>query len=238
VRRWLRPLLIVLALGAGVILARATGATDHLRIENLARLKHTIEAYGAAGPLLYIAGYILAVVLFVPGLPVTLLGGLAFGPVRGAAYVSVAATLGAGLAFLVARYGLRGTVERWVRANPRLARMDNAVARDGWRIVMITRLIPLFPFNLQNYAYGLTRIGFWTYLVTSWLSMLPATVAYTFAAGALSEGGGDLRVTLGYLAVAGTLIVLVSVIPRLLRRRSEAAGALLRSLVMLLSPIP
>src|SRR4030095_6363128 len=146
-----------------------------------------------------IAGYVLAVVLFVPGLPITLLGGLAFGPVWGTVYVSIAATIGAGLAFLVARYGLRGMVEGWVRSNARLSRMDGAVARDGWRIVMITRLVPLFPFNLQNYAYGVTRIGFWAYLTTSAVCMIPATVAYTFAAGALSRGGGDLRWTLGYL---------------------------------------
>jgi uncharacterized membrane protein YdjX (TVP38/TMEM64 family) len=226
--RWIRPVLILAVLLAGVILARALGVTDYLRLENLARLKQTIEAYGAVGPLLYIAGYVLAVVLFVPGLPITLLGGLAFGPVWGTVYVSIAATIGAGLAFLVARYGLRGMVEGWVRSNARLSRMDGAVARDGWRIVMITRLVPLFPFNLQNYAYGLTRIGFWTYLLTSWICMLPGTAAYTFAGGALSQGGGDLRRTLAYLAIAGVLIVLVSLVPRLLRRRSQAASELLR----------
>ena len=111
--------------------------------------------------------------------------------------------------------------------------MDEAVARDGWRIVMITRLVPLFPFNLQNYAYGVTRIGFWAYLTTSAVCMIPATVAYTFAAGALSRGGGDLRWTLGYLAVAGVLIVLVSLIPRVLERRNRAAGALLKMAILL-----
>jgi uncharacterized membrane protein YdjX (TVP38/TMEM64 family) len=226
--RWIRAALILALVAAGVILARTFGVTDFFRLENLARLKQTIEGYGAAGPLLYIAGYILAVVFFVPGLPITLLGGLAFGPVRGTVYVSIAATIGAGLAFLVARYALRGMVEGWVRSNPRLARMDGAVARDGWRIVMITRLVPLFPFNLQNYAYGLTRIGFWTYLLTSWICMLPGTAAYTFAGGALSEGGGNFRRTLGYLAIAGVLIVLVSLIPRFLQRRSQATGELLR----------
>jgi uncharacterized membrane protein YdjX (TVP38/TMEM64 family) len=74
----------------------------------------------------------------------TLLAGLAFGPVRGAAHVWIAATIGAALAFLVARYGLRDLVESWVARNARLARIDEAVAREGWRIVMITRLDPLF----------------------------------------------------------------------------------------------
>jgi uncharacterized membrane protein YdjX (TVP38/TMEM64 family) len=122
---------------------------------------------------------------------------------------------------------LRKLVEDWVQSNPRLAGVDAAVARDGWRIVMITRLVPLFPFNLQNYAYGLTRIGFWTYLVTSWICMLPGTAAYTFAGGALSEGAGDVRRTLVYLAIAGVLIVMMSLIPRMLKRRSQAASDLL-----------
>src|SRR5262249_13817523 len=77
------------------------------------------------------------------------------------------------------------------------------------------------------YAYGLTRIGFWTYLVTSWICMLPGTAAYTFAGGALSEGAGDVRRTLVYLAIAGVLIVMMSLIPRMLKRRSQAASDLL-----------
>jgi len=221
---WRRAALIVGVIVGGIIVARTFGLAAYLRLENLSRLTETIEGYGALGPVLYIAAYVLGVVFFVPGLPMTLLGGLAFGPVRGAAYVWVAATIGAALAFLVARYGLRGLVEGWVARNARLTRMDEAVARDGWRIVMITRLVPLFPFNLQNYAYGVTRIGFWAYVTTSAVCMIPATVAYTFAGGALSRGGGDLRRTVGYLAVAGVLIVLVSLIPRYLERRNRVAG--------------
>ena len=229
---WRRAVLIVGVILGGVIVARAFGFTAYLRFENLSRLTETIEGYGVLGPVIYIAAYVLGVVFFVPGLPMTLLGGLAFGPVRGAAYVWIAATIGAALAFLVARYGLRGLVEGWVARNARLTRMDEAVARDGWRIVMITRLVPLFPFNLQNYAYGVTRIGFWAYLTTSAVCMIPATVAYTFAGGALSRGGGDLRRTLGYLAVAGVLIVLVSLIPRY-SSANRAAGALLRRAILL-----
>jgi uncharacterized membrane protein YdjX (TVP38/TMEM64 family) len=230
---WRRAALIVGVIVGGIIVARAFGLAAYLRLENLSRLTETIDGYGALGPALYIAAYVLGVVFFVPGLPMTLLGGLAFGPVRGAAYVWIAATIGAALAFLVARYGLRGLVEGWVARTARLARVDEAVAREGWRIVMITRLVPLFPFNLQNYAYGVTRIGFWAYLTTSAVCMIPATVAYTFAAGALSRGGGDLRWTLGYLAVAGVLIVLVSLIPRYLERRNRVAGALLKRAILL-----
>jgi len=231
-RGWVRPVIVLLLVAAGILAARAFGLGDLIRLENVARLKQGIEGYGALAPAVYIAGYILAVVFFVPGLPITVLGGVAFGPLWGTFYVWIAATIGAGLAFLVARYGVRSTVERWVQASPRIAKMDGQVARHGWRIVMLTRLVPIFPFNLQNYAYGITRIGFWPYAITSSICMLPGTAAFTFAGGALSDGRGDVRRTLAYLAIAGVLLVLISLIPRWLQRRSRLAGDLLKAAVI------
>jgi uncharacterized membrane protein YdjX (TVP38/TMEM64 family) len=220
---------LVVVVAAGAILARSLGVQELFQADTLARLKGRIDAYGAWAPVLFVVGYALAEVVFVPALPLTLLGGLVFGPVRGTVVVSIGATLGAALAFLAARYAARGLVEGWVRANPRLARIDAAVAEHGWRILMITRLVPLFPFNLQNFAYGLTRIPFWTFVGLSWLCMLPGTAAFALAGGALGEGGGNPRRTLAYLGAAGVLIVLVSLLPRWLHRRSRVAGELLRT---------
>jgi uncharacterized membrane protein YdjX (TVP38/TMEM64 family) len=230
-RGWVRPVLALLLVAAGIVVARSLGLGDLIRLENVVRLKQWIEGYGALAPAVFIAGYILATVFFVPGLPITVLGGVAFGPLWGTLYVWIGATIGAGLAFLVARYAVRSTVERWVQASPRIAKMDGQVAEHGWRIVMLTRLVPLFPFNLQNYAYGLTRIGFWPYAITSSICILPATAAFTFAGGALSEGRGDVKRTLAYLAIAGVLLVLISLIPRWLQRRSKVAGDLLKGVV-------
>ena len=228
---WLRPVLVVVLIAAGIVAARALGLGEVIRLENLSRLKQWIESYGALAPVIFIVGYVLAAVLFVPGLPMTVLGGVVFGPVWGTAYVWIAATVGAALAFLVARYAVRSTVERWVQASPRIATIDGRVAEHGWRIVMLTRLVPVFPFNLQNYAYGITRIGFWPYVITSAICMLPGTAAFTFAGGALSEGRG-VRRTLAYLALAGVLLVLISLIPRWLARRNRLAGELLKSCVV------
>lgn len=228
-RSWLRPAIVVGLIAGGIVAARALGLGEAIKLENLDRLKQWIESYGALAPAIFIAAYVVGVVLFVPGLPMTVLGGVVFGPVRGTAYVWCAATIGAGLAFLVARHAVRSTVERWVRTSPRIAKVDGQVAEHGWRIVMLTRLVPLFPFNLQNYAYGITRIGFWPYLVTSAICMLPGTAAFTFAAGALGNGRGDVRRTLAYLGVAGVLLVLLSLIPRWLARRSRLAGELLKA---------
>jgi uncharacterized membrane protein YdjX (TVP38/TMEM64 family) len=231
-RGWIGPVIVLVLVAAGILAARALGLGDLIRLENVARLKQGIEGYGALAPAVYIAGYILATVFFVPGLPITVLGGVAFGPLWGTLYVWIAATIGAGLAFLVARYGVRSTVERWVQASPRIAKMDGQVAEHGWRIVMLTRLVPIFPFNLQNYAYGITRIGFWPYAITSSICMLPGTAAFTFAGGALSDGRGDVRRTLAYLGIAGVLLVLISLIPRWLQRRSKLAVDLLKAAII------
>ena len=231
-RSWIRPVIAAAVIVAAIVAARALGLGDALRLENVTRLKQWIEGYGPLAPAVFITAYILAVVLFVPGLPITVLGGVVFGPIRGTAYVWLAATVGASLAFLVARYAARSTVERWVRASPRIAKVDGQVAEHGWRIVMLTRLVPIFPFNLQNYAYGITRIGFWPYAITSAICMLPGTAAFTFAGGAFGSGRGEVRRSLTYLAIAGVLLVLVSLIPRWLQRRSRVAGALLKAGIM------
>ena len=212
-----------------VFVIRALGLADLVRLENLARLREWIGGFGPWAPAVFIAGYVVAVVAFVPALPLTVLGGLLFGAAWGTVYVSIASTAGACLSFLVARYAARSAVERWMAPHPALGRMDRAVARHGYRIVMITRLVPIFPFNLQNYAYGLTSIGFGAYAITSWACMLPATVAFTAAAGAVVAGGWDARRTLGLLAVAGVLLVALSLLPRWLRGRSAALDDLLKA---------
>ena len=206
---------------------RLLGLADLIRLENLARLREWIDGFGPWAPLVFVAGYVAAVVAFVPALPLTILAGLVFGPVWGTLYTSVASTAGACLSFLVARYAARGAVARWMAPYPALGRIDRAVARHGARIVMITRLVPIFPFNLQNYAYGLTSIRFGAYALTSWLCMLPATVAFTTAAGAVVAGAWDVRRMLLLLGVAGVLIVGLSLLPRWLRGRSAALDDLL-----------
>ena len=221
-----RLALLALGLLAAAVLAWALGLYDRVRPERLAHLRVAIEAYGAWGPVLYVAGYVVAELLFVPAFPLTLLGGLVFGPVWGTVFTWIAGALAAALAFLVARYLARGTVERWRTRSPQVARIGAAVERHGWRILMITRLVPLFPFNLQNFVYGLTRIPFWTYVGVSSVCILPGTIAFTVAGGALSGGGSPTRIA-WTLAAATTLIVLVLLVPRWLTRKSPVAKELL-----------
>ena len=137
----------------------------------------------------------------------------------GTVYVVVGATMGLTLAFLVARYATRGLVASWVEENERMKRLDTEVGNQGWRILLITRLVPIFPFNLQNYAYGLTRIRLLTYVLLSAVCIIPGTVVYTFAGGSVTSG--NLTRTFIYLGVAAIFFVILSFVPGWYRKRRQ-----------------
>jgi len=142
----------------------------------------------------------IAAVLFLPGSVLTTAAGVLFGLKNGTIVVSAGATLGAGASFLIARYLARDRVARWAAENPRFASLDAAVGKEGWKIVFLTRLSPIFPYNLLNYLFGLTKVGFWPYLLASWVGMLPGTILYVYfgfagravAANADGPGIGNL----------------------------------------------
>ena len=199
----------------------AYGLTRYIDLKNVYKIKEWVSGFGVIAPLIYICFYIVATLFFLPGLPITVLSGLAFGSVWGVVYAAIGAIIGVSLAFLVARYVARELVESWVAGNKQFQKIDEKVAQQGWRVLMFTRLVPIFPFNLQNYAYGLTKIKFLTYLLVSAIFMLPGTIAYVQIGGALVSGEGNLSRTFIYLSIAGVLILLVSLIPGFLRSRSE-----------------
>lgn len=149
-----------------------------------------ISGLGALAPLVFIAIYVLACVLFVPGSILTIGAGLLFGVLWGSIYVSIASTLGATCAFLIGRYLARDRIARWFEANPRFRNMDRAVAAAGWKFVGLTRLSPIFPFNVLNYAFGLTRVPVKDYVLASWAGMLPGTVMYVYIGSLARDLGG------------------------------------------------
>jgi uncharacterized membrane protein YdjX (TVP38/TMEM64 family)/rhodanese-related sulfurtransferase len=179
-------------------------------------LEAAIGNLGAWAPLAYMGLYIVATVLFLPGSLLGLAGGALFGPVWGAAYTLIAATIGATLAFLAARY-IAGD---WAaaKAGGRLKQLVEGVEAEGWRFVAFVRLVPLFPFNLLNYALGLTRIRLVDYVLASLLCMAPGTIAYTYLgyAGREAVAGAGGMVQKGLLALA--LLAVVAFLPRLVRR--------------------
>jgi uncharacterized membrane protein YdjX (TVP38/TMEM64 family)/rhodanese-related sulfurtransferase len=206
---------LALALAVGLLLAFANrGALSGDALHGW------LAEAGAWAPLAFIALYTAATVLFLPGAVLTLVAGALFGAVSGALYSLIGATLGATLAFLVARYLAADWVAR--RAGGRLKQLIEGVEAEGWRFVAFVRLVPLFPFNLVNYALGLTRIPFLAYAATSFVCMFPGALAYAWLghAGreALTGGGGAIRNAL--LALA--LVALVAFLPRLARQFRQA----------------
>jgi uncharacterized membrane protein YdjX (TVP38/TMEM64 family) len=214
-----RLIIIVSVLAAVILILRLTGLTGYLSLKNVQVFNAWMASFGYWAPLIYILLYIAWCVFLLPGLIITIAGGLLFGSLWGTVYVSIGSTLGASAAFLIARYAARSMVELWLRKYPYLRKIDEGVEHHGWRMLMITRLVPLFPFTYQNFVYGLTKIRFSTYVLVSWVCMLPGTAAYVFAAGSLASGEGNIKKTLWYLGIAAVFLVVVSLIPYWIRRR-------------------
>jgi len=151
-----------------------------------------VDGLGALGPLVFILGYAVATVAFIPGSVLTGAAGFIFGLAWGTLYTLVGATLGASADFLIARYLARGAIERRIADDPRFRAIDRAVGREGFKIVALLRLSPVFPFNLLNYALGLTKVRFLHYFAAS-AAMLPGTLLYVYygaAADSLTAAGG------------------------------------------------
>jgi len=187
---------------------------------DIAALQSRLTAAGGAAPLLFIALYALATVAFLPGSVLTLAGGALFGPVLGTLYNLTGATLGALLAFLVARHLASDWVQARIEggAQGRAHRLIRGVEAEGWRFVAFTRLVPLFPFNLLNYALGLTRIPLPQYLLATFVFMLPAAVAFTYLgyAGREAVAGSEGLIQKGLIALA--LLAMAAFLPRLATR--------------------
>jgi len=188
---------------------------------------------GYWGPVVFVGIYMIAPALFLPGSVLTLAGGALFGPFTGALLSLTGATIGAQVAFLIARYLAAEWVER--RVSGRLQDIKAGVEREGWRFVAFVRLVPLFPFNLLNYALGLTRLSVQTFTITSFITMAPGALAYAYLgdAGRAAVSGGPDLVRKGLLAPA--LLAAVALLPSLLRRWRRPGKMSPRQLQTLLS---
>ncbi len=225
-RRAVRVLGLLVALVVLFFVARGAGGY-------LPQFAEWVDGLGFWGPLVFILGYAIATVAFVPGSLLTLAAGAIFGLVQGTAYVFVAATLGSTAAFLVARYLARAPIERRLAGNARFSAIDRAVAREGRKIVLLLRLSPVFPFVLLNYGLGLTKVRLVDYVVAS-IGMLPGTLLYVcygklagdvaaLAAGVETERDWAYYTTLvaGVLATLGVTTVLARLARKALREVTD-----------------
>jgi uncharacterized membrane protein YdjX (TVP38/TMEM64 family) len=229
-------LLVIVAVAAAVIAAVVAAALFLPVREWLLAFLGWSRGLGVWGPIALAALYGAACVLFLPGALLTLGAGFAFGLVRGLLAAMAGSLLGAAAAFLLGRTVARRWVARKVSGSPAFRAVDAAVGREGFKIVLLTRLSPVFPFNLLNYAFGVTRVSFRDYFFASWLGMFPGTVMYVYlgsAAQSLAElaagsGGGATaqRVLLGVglLATVAVTVVITRIARRALRGAIGAQG--------------
>ena len=218
---------LVLVVATLVVAARMLPFAEWLEV-----LNEWVRGLGPTGLLIYSAVYAVAAVLLLPGSLLTAAAGAVFGLLPGFATILLGATAGAALAFLVSRHLARRRVESWIEAKPRFAAVDKAVAKEGWKIVFLTRLSPIFPFNFQNYAYGLTKISFWHYTLASLIGMIPGSFLYVYIgylgrSSLEAAAGGDKVETLEMIfwIVGLAITVLVTVfITRIATKSLKEAG--------------
>lgn len=209
--------LIVLAVVAGLFYLgrQSTGYIDDFQ--------GWVEGLGVWGPVVFILGYAVATVAFIPGSALTIAAGALFGLWQGTLYAFLGATLGATAAFLIGRYVARGWVEGKLTGKPKFRKIDQAVGKDGGKIVALLRLAPLFPFNLLNYALGLTSVRFVPYVLAS-LAMLPGTLLYVyFGTVGKSLASGERTPAQWALLLVGLAAVIGVTV--LITRRAKAALA-------------
>jgi len=206
----IRPILVAALVAAIIWLGL------HRELLQPVSIERQLQRFEGWAPIVFVLVYALATVLFVPGSVLTMAGGALFGPLAGTLWNLTGATLGATLAFMIARYVASDWVYR--RAGERLARLMRGVEEEGWRFVAFVRLVPFFPFNLMNYAFGLTRIRLGEYVAASFICMAPGAIAYTYLGYAGREAASGQAGAIRKALLALALLAAVAFLPRLVRR--------------------
>lgn len=223
-KNWLKIAFFLLCIAVVLLLDKKYGWSAYFSdVDKLVALKQTVDNNELAAILLYIVFTIIGCsVLALPGVTFALVAGILFGPVKGIFVCLTATTLGAMLAFVVGRFFLRDGVKELLEKNAVLKKwlFSDDEKRD-LLVLMITRMVPIFPYNLQNFAYGVTDISFWTYSVYTFIFMFPGVSYYTIAAAGLVADENKWM----YFLTAGVLAVLVTVSGLFLKKKFLGDGA-------------
>ena len=212
----------LLILAAIIIAFRSLPVSDWLR-----DFQTYVRGLGALGYVVYIAVYVVCVVAFIPASVLTVGAGAIFGFAGGTIVVVIGATIGSALAFLLARTVMRKRIEKMTASNAKFRALDRAIANEGMTIVFLVRLAVVFPFTWVNYAFGLTAIPLWRYVLATFLGIIPATAAFVFASSAATKAatGGTSNITKIVYIAGGIVAIVVSVlIGRIATRAIRRAG--------------
>ncbi len=180
-KRYIKPLLAILIILSLVFAGNALGLGNRL-----GEFREWVASKGALGPIIFMGVYAIATVMAIPGSALTIMAGAIFGSVVGVITVIFGATIGASLCFLISRYLARDFIASLLEKNGKFKKLDDMTEKNGAIIVAITRLVPLFPFNLLNYGFGLTKVPFITYVLWSFICMLPGTILYVVGTDAVT----------------------------------------------------
>ena len=221
-KKYLNIIVFLILFGVGAFIIAKTGIASQLNLENIPKLKEQFLSLGWLAFIIFFFAYIIVCIFFLPGTPLTLLGGIVFGPLLGTLYTVTSASAGLAISFLIARYTMRDLMLEKLGSSDAFTKIDQGVKEQGWRILVITRLVPVFPFSIQNYIYGLTDIKFLTYWGLSTLFIIPGTAAYTMSAGAVLSGEFSTT-NLIYLGIGALCFVGLSFVPKLLAKKETTS---------------
>lgn len=211
-------IVLLVLVGLGTLLVQ-TGAIEYLKDRQ--KLEAFIVSLGIWGPLVYILVFALVTVTCISTLPVTLVGGIVFGPIMGVIWTLIGASLGLSLAFLIARYIARKPIEDKFGNSEVFKKINEGVKNEGWFILATTRLLPIFPFGIQNYVYGLTPISFIQYAVLSTIFILPGTSVFVILAGAVASG--DTKTAIKYSIIASLIFFALTIVTKIIAKKSKKA---------------
>ncbi len=209
-------LLAVLVIAVGFFIAWKTGVVDKLK--DVQAMQAFFKSFGIWGYFVFILVYIASCVFMLPGSMLTIVAGIAFGPIAGGVVSLIGAAFGATAAFLVSKYVARGMIEDKIGQNEMFKKIDDGVEKNGTSFLILTRLVPVFPFSFQNYAYGLTKIKLGTYFIVSLICMAPGAFIYAYMAGEIVTNGFSAGLLVKF-AAAGIILFLISLIPKYIAKK-------------------
>lgn len=213
-----KTIIIILSLGSFYFIIRRLGILDIL--SDLERFKLFIEERGNFGYFIYIFIYGVAAVFSLPAWIFTVTAGIVFGPLKGGILALIGATVGAISAFLVSRYLARDLIVKKFGDSKVFKKIESGVEKNGRDFLILTRLVPIFPYNLQNYAYGMTNIGTLEYTLISLITMMPVSFIYAYMAGDIAEHGVTQRLFFNLL-LAGIILFFISQIPKIFAKKKN-----------------
>jgi len=209
-------IIVIAVIAAVIIAAYLLGWTERLR--DIPAMQAWFQSLGIIGYAVFILLYIIAAVCMLPAAPFTIIAGITFGSVPGAILSLIGATIGAAAAFTIARYIARDAIVNKFKDNAVFAKIEDGVRQNGVSFLILTRLVPIFPYNLQNYAYGVTPVNFFTFTGISLITMAPGAFIYAYMAGEIAANGFSLKLMIQF-AAAGVILFLVSLVPKYIARK-------------------